>query len=61
LCWWVRAEDERFALGELTENPLSDQDVSSLLAAGEVFLDDRKYRLNITFEADPETRKGIVF
>ena len=62
-CWRIRADGKKkgFNLSPLTDDLLSDQDISSLLVAGEVFFEDRRYRLNITFENDPQKRDGIVF
>ena len=43
------------------EQPVLDLDVVSLMRAGEVFLDDVSYKLEIDFKSDPATREGIVF
>jgi hypothetical protein len=45
----------------LTEYALSDQDISSLINSGEIFLEEGRYRLNIEFDSDPQSREGIVF
>jgi hypothetical protein len=62
-CWRIKVEDQqdsaRFAA--LTDCALSDQDISSLIDSGEVFLEEGRYRLNIEFDGDPQSREGIVF
>jgi hypothetical protein len=62
-CWGIEVEDQhdsaRFAA--LTDYALSDQDISSLIGAGEVFLEEGRYRLNIEFESDPQSREGVIF
>jgi hypothetical protein len=62
-CWRVKVEDQKedaqFAV--LTEYALSDQDISSLINSGEIFLEEGRYRLNIEFDSDPQSREGIVF
>jgi hypothetical protein len=62
-CWRVRVKDrqESPCLAALTDDALSEIDISSLINAGEVFLEEGRYRLNIEFEKDYSSREGYVF
>ncbi len=62
-CWRVKTENqqENPYFYVLTDYALSDQDISSLILAGEVFLEEGRYRLNIAFDDGPQSREGIVF
>ncbi len=62
-CWRVKAEGEQESprFDALTDHALSDHDISSLIVSGEVFLEEGRYKLNITFDSSPSAREGIVF
>jgi len=63
LCWKLELQGDAVPSETiaLLDRPLSDQDVSSLLAAGEVFLEGARCSLNMQFEHDPKGRDGTVF
>jgi hypothetical protein len=58
-CW--RLKSKKGDIRTLVDRPLSDQDISSLLTAREVFLEGVRLALDLQFESDPESREGWVF
>lgn len=62
-CWVLRPESSTSPadLKALFDRPLTDQDVSSLLVAREVFLEGTRYALDLEFENDIGSREGWVF
>ncbi|MFQ5831410.1 MAG: hypothetical protein ACE5H4_01770 [Candidatus Thorarchaeota archaeon] len=62
-CWVLRPESSTRPadFNALFDKPLNDQDVSSLLAAREVFLEGSRYALDLEFENDLASREGGVY
>ncbi len=62
-CWVLRPESSTRPadFNALFDKPLNDQDISSLLAAREVFLEGSRYALDLEFENDLASREGGVY
>jgi len=60
-CWRITPDSANDEVLTVFSEPVSDSDVTSLLASKELFLESGRYALSISFSPRPDSREGLVF